>query len=116
MKYLMMVMGNEESWKDLTPEQTQVIYDTMGTFNREMIDAGVFVSGAGLQEVATAKTVRFGEDTDPIVSDGPFAEAKEYLAGYWIIECTNTDEALAWATKAPMDGGAIEVRPIADEA
>ena len=110
-----MVIGNEASWQDQTPEERKATYDQMDVFNREMIDAGVYQSAAGLQELAAAKTVRFGEGVGPVVTDGPFAEAKEQLAGYWLIECANIDEALGWAKKAPMEDAAIEIRPLVEE-
>jgi hypothetical protein len=115
MKFMMMVIGNEANWRTMTAEERTQVYETMGGFNQELMDAGVFVSGAGLEETSAAKTVRFGEG-GPVASDGPFAEMKEAFAGYWVLEVPGMDDALAWAMRAPMgDGSAIEIRPIQDE-
>src|SRR5205807_7770196 len=78
---------------------------------------GVFVAGEPLQPTVTATTVR-KEDGRPLVLDGPFAETKEQLAGYYILDCENLDEAIAWAAKIPTackgEEGCIEIRPIGD--
>ena len=116
MKYFMAVIGNAETWNALGPEETRAIYERMDVFNREMIDAGVFVSGVGLMDPSHSRTVRFDATGNPAVTDGPFAEAKEQLAGYWVIECASDDEALDWAKRAPMESSAIELRPLQDEA
>ena len=115
MKYFMAVIGNAETWQALGPEETRAIYERMDVFNREMIDAGVLVSGAGLKDPSHSRTVRFDAAGRSVVTDGPFAEAKEQLAGYWVIECASEDEALGWATRAPMESSVIEVRPLEDE-
>ena len=78
---------------------------------------GVFVAASPLQPTATATTIR-KENGRPLVLDGPFAETKEQLAGYYILDCANLDEAIAWAAKVPTacrgGEGCIEIRPIAD--
>jgi hypothetical protein len=116
MQYIFMLQGEEPSWEDVSPEETQAMLDEMGRYNQELKDAGVMVDGHGLRERATATVVRFpvGEG-EPTLTDGPFAETKEQLMGFWIIECANLDEALAWAKKAPLQGSAIEVRPLVEE-
>ena len=112
MKYFLAVIGNEANWEAWTPEEREDAYKRMGVFNDEMTRAGVMLDGAGLQPLANARTVRWGGG-GPVVSDGPFAEAKEQLAGYWVIECASLDEALDWASRAPMaEGAVVEVRPL----
>ena len=78
---------------------------------------GVFIAAEPLQPTTTATTVRM-EDGKPLILDGPFAETKEQLAGYYILDCDNLDEAISWAAKIPTSckggEGCIEIRPIAD--
>jgi hypothetical protein len=92
----------------------QEMFDQMNAFNEEMQEAGVMVFGAGLDRSDTATTIRF-EGEERKVTDGPFAETKEWLGGFWVLECADLDEALAWAKKAPMQEGTIEVRPLITE-
>lgn len=117
MQYIFMLQGEEPNWEDVSPQEMQSTLDEMGRYNQELKDAGVMVGGHGLRERATGTVVRFpvGEG-EPTVTDGPFAETKEQLMGFWLIECANLDEALAWAKKAPLRGEAIEVRPLVEEA
>jgi hypothetical protein len=74
----------------------------------------VHVGGEGLQPSSTATTVAIPESGDPIVSDGPFADTKEQLGGYYLLDCGDLDDALAWAKRVPMPGGTVEVRPVMD--
>jgi hypothetical protein len=74
----------------------------------------VHLGGEGLQPSSTATTVHIQPTGDPIVSDGPFAETKEQLGGYYLLDCRDLDDALAWAKRAPMPGGTVEVRPVMD--
>ena len=75
----------------------------------------MLVLAAGLDRSDTATTVRFGTGGGRSVTDGPFAETKEWLAGFWVIECADLDEALGWVRRAPMEDGKIEVRPLITE-
>ena len=83
-------------------------------YTEALRDAGAFIAGEGLQESATATTVRIGDGGERVVTDGPFAETKEQVGGFYLIECEDLDEALEWAKKIPARGGAIEVRPVMD--
>lgn len=85
--------------------------------NQEMRDAGVWVFGAGLHPTATATVVRGGESGQPLLTDGPFLEAKEHLGGFSIIEVPDLDAALSWAKKLAtvLRQLAVEVRPVLDE-
>ena len=71
-------------------------------FEREVVDAGVSSAGEGLQPSNTATSIKVGEGTDRMVTDGPFAETKEQLGGFYLIECGNLDQALEWAKKVPL--------------
>jgi hypothetical protein len=114
MKYLLALIGDESRFAELTPEQMSENMKQWDAFTQDAIDAGVHLGGEGLQPSATATTVQIQESGDPIVSDGPFAETKEQLGGYYLLDCANLDDALAWAKKIPMPGGTVEVRPVMD--
>jgi hypothetical protein len=115
MKYLFALIGDESAGADRTPEEGQAAMKAWDAFTTETKDAGAFVAGEGLQPSATATTVKIGEQGgDPIVTDGPFAETKEQLGGFYLLECADLDEALSWARKIPMPGGTVEVRPVMD--
>ena len=100
--------------EDLSPEQIKAGMAAWEAFGLEATEAGVFVAGDGLQDSTTATTVRIEANDEHIVSDGPFAETKEQLGGFYLLDCDNLDEALAWAHKIPLTSGAIEVRPVMD--
>ena len=115
MQYLMALVGEERethNWEDISPEQMQAMFDEMNAYNKELEDAGAMVFGAGLDRAETATTVTYGAEGKREVTDGPFAETKEWLAGFWVIECADLDEALAWAKKAPFQEGQVELRPL----
>jgi hypothetical protein len=114
MKYLLALIGDESRWADMTPEQQAEGMKAWDAFTQAAIDAGVHLGGEGLQPSSTATTVRIQAAGDPIVSDGPFAETKEQLGGYYLLDCKDIDDALAWAKRIPMPGGAVEVRPVMD--
>jgi hypothetical protein len=114
MKYMLALIGDESRWADRTPEQMAESMKQWDAFTQDAIDAGVHLGGEGLQPSATATTVRIQESGEQIVSDGPFAETKEQLGGYYLLDCEDLDEAIAWAKKIPMPGGTVEVRPVMD--
>ncbi len=112
MHYMLLLMGDEPNWEEISPEEAQANIDEMGKYNKELEDAGAMVTGGGLESRATATVVRFDTGGDTTVTDGPFIETKEQLMGFWIIEAGNLDEALAWAKKVPLQDASIEVRPL----
>jgi hypothetical protein len=84
----------------------------MGRFNEELVRAGVMLAGDGLHPSSRGKRVRFSGNERTVV-DGPFAETKELLAGYWLWQVRSMEEAVEWLKRAPFDGGAeIEIRPV----
>ena len=98
-----------------SPEEMQQAYADVDTFNAELKTAGAWVFAGGLHPADTATVVRV-TDGETLTTDGPFAETKEQLGGFWIIEATDLDAALAWATKgAAACKGPVEVRPFQDE-
>jgi hypothetical protein len=114
MKYLLALFGDESRWADVTPEQQAESMKAWDAFTTSAIDAGVHLGGEGLQPSATATSVQIKESGDPVVTDGPFAETKEQLGGYYLLDCKDLDDALAWAKRIPMPGGTVEVRPVMD--
>ena len=114
MKYLLALIGDESRFADMTPEQQAEGMKAWDAYTRDAIDAGVHLGGEGLQPSSTATTVQIRESGDHIVSDGPFAETKEQLGGYYLLDCKDLDDALQWARRIPMPGGTVEVRPVMD--
>jgi len=114
MKYLLTLYGDENRFASMTPEQQAAGMRGWDTYTRDAIDAGVHLGGEGLQPSSTATTVQIQQSGDPIVSDGPFAETKEQLGGFYLLDCKDLDDALAWARRIPMPGGTVEVRPVMD--
>ena len=113
MRYIMLVYTQENN--NATPEEMAQVYNGHLAVQQETTRRGIFRAAEPLQTTASATTVRM-HDGKVLVSDGPFAETKEQLAGYYILDCADLDEALEWAAKIPSScGGAtgcIEVRPI----
>src|SRR5438445_13420702 len=115
MKYLLALIGDEFRYADRTAEQMREGMKEWDAFTRATTDGGAFVAGEGLQPSATATTVKIQEAGEPIVTDGPFAETKEQLGGFYLLECEDLDEALELAAKIPSAStGSVEVRPVMD--
>jgi hypothetical protein len=111
MRFLMIVKATEQTEAGEFPPDAEKMFADMATFNNEMIAAGVMLDGAGLQPSSAGKRIRFEGRGKPMVTDGPFAETKELIAGYWVIQCKDLEEALSWAKRVPFDDGEIELRP-----
>ena len=111
MKYMLVLFG-DESWEDRSPEETQAAMAAWDEYTSALVEAGAMVSGEGLAPSATAKTVRLGDEH--VVTDGPFAETKEQLGGFYVIDVPDLDAAVEWAHRLPMPDGAAEVRPVMD--
>jgi len=113
MRYMMLVYTQENN--NATPEEMTQVYNGHLAVQQETTRRGIFRAAEPLQTTASATTVRI-QDGKALVTDGPFAETKEQLAGYYILDCADLDEALEWAAKIPSacEGGTgcIEVRPI----
>jgi hypothetical protein len=115
MKYLLTMIGREGGMDDVSPEEIKQRLDAWGRFTQEVIDSGAYLAGEGLQPVATATTVHVAPGgAERTVTDGPFTESKEVLGGFYLLECKDLDEALEWAKKVPVTGGAVEIRPVMD--
>jgi hypothetical protein len=111
---MLTLIGPEGGYEDITPEQIKDEMKNWEAFGKESMDAGVFIAGEGLQPTDTAKTVHGGRDEERVITDGPFAETKEQIGGFYLLECKDLDEALDWAKRVPIRAGAIEVRPVMD--
>ena len=110
MQYMLLIYEDERNYMDQepSPEMFQPWYD----YTEAVKDAGVYVAGAGLQPTPNATTVRV-RDGETLTTDGPFAETKEQLGGYYLIDCKDLDEAIAWAARIPSaPKGSVEVRPL----
>jgi hypothetical protein len=113
MQYLALIHADEEAWLALDEAARQEAYDGYRRLGEEAQAAGVLVDGAELAPTSAATTVRVREG-QTLVSDGPYAEVKESLGGYFLFECDSIDEAVRWASRIPAasTGGAVEVRPV----
>lgn len=117
MKYMLLIHS-----ADGTQETDAAVAADGGTFqdwvnyDKEVKDAGIFVSGHSLADLTTATTVRVRPDGDRIITDGPFAETREVLGGYYVIDVPDLDVALDWAVRCPgaRGGGSVVVRPVAE--
>ncbi len=114
MKYLMTLIVEEGGMEDRSPEEMKESLARWGAFNDEAIAGGVLIAGEGLQPSSTATTIKVAAGRDQVTTDGPFAESKEQLGGFYLLECSDLDEALEWAAKIPLPEGSIEVRPAMD--
>ena len=115
MKYMLLLYGDESRWADMTPEDAAEDVKRWTAFGEALTESGAFVAGEGLDPTTSATTVRF-KDGDVVHTDGPFAETREQLGGFYLLECPDLDAALGWAAKVPDlgEGGAVEVRPVMD--
>jgi hypothetical protein len=115
MKFMVSLITDGTSMEGMTPEERQEAGERMMAFMTEIREAGVLADpGAALAPSGSARTLRRGKNGKVVVTDGPFAETKEQIAGYMVLECADLDEAFGWAERLPVSAGAIEVRPIAD--
>jgi hypothetical protein len=110
MRVMVIVKASKESEAGQMPSEK--ILSDMGKFNEELVKAGVMLAGEGLHPSSRGKRMRFS-GADRTVTDGPFAETKELIAGFWLWQVKSMDEALDWLKRAPFDGGTeIEIRPV----
>ena len=112
MRYMLIILGDESQFASLSDEERAANGARWADYTQELVASGKFVSGDGLQSVTTATTLRV-ENGERILTDGPFAETKEALGGFYLIEARDLDEAIETAAKIPAaKEGSIEVRPI----
>jgi len=114
MKYILLIYSSDQAWAALTPAQLQAVMGQYGTFTQSIRSSGQMLGGDKLEPASTATTVRV-RDGKTLTTDGPFAETKEQLGGFYLIEAKDLDEAIAIAARIPGAGyGSVEVRPISE--
>jgi hypothetical protein len=112
MRYMLLIYGDEAGMASATPEQMTEMMGAYHAFTEGLVAAGALVTADRLQPVANATTVRTSNGAMQL-HDGPFAETKEQLGGYYLVEAPDLDAALAWAKKCPAAvSGSVEVRPV----
>jgi hypothetical protein len=114
MRFMLLVKSTDDSEAGILPSKELI--SAMGKFNEEMVKAGVMLAGEGLQASSKGTRVTFNKGK-PTVTDGPFAETKELVAGFWLIQAKSREEAIEWASRAPFqEGDVVEVRQIFETA
>ena len=114
MRFMVLVKATAESEAGVLPDEQEL--NAMGKFNEELVKAGVMLAGEGLQASSKGARVRFGKGK-PVVIDGPFAETKELVSGFWLWDVKSKEEAIEWLKRAPLpDGHVVEVRQVFESA
>jgi hypothetical protein len=109
---MLIILGDESQFASLSDEERAANGARWADYTQELVDSGTFVSGEGLQSVTTATTLHV-ENGERVLTDGPFAETKEQIGGFYVIECKDLDEAIDWAAKLPhAEHGTTEIRPV----
>jgi hypothetical protein len=110
MRVMVIVKSTRESEAGQMPSEK--LLTEMGMYNEQLVKAGIMLAGDGLHPSSKGKRVRFSGNQKTVI-DGPFAETKELIAGYWLWKVTSMDEAVEWLKRAPFDGGTeVEIRPL----
>jgi hypothetical protein len=112
MQYMLLIYGEEDGWEERTEDERNAIYEEYYALSRDLHAQRKLIGSNELQSTASATSVRV-RNGETIVSDGPFAETKETLGGYYLIEAESLDEALEWSARIPAArDGLVEVRPV----
>lgn len=109
MRFMLIVKANKDTEAGVLPSQQELA--EMGKFNEELVKAGVMLAGEGLQASSKGARVFFSGDQRKVV-DGPFAETKELVAGFWLVQVKSRDEAIEWVKRVPFRDGIIEIRQV----
>ena len=110
MRYMVIVKASEDTEKGVMPTEAELA--EMGAYNEQLVKAGVMLAGEGLLDSSKGARVRFDTDGGSTVIDGPFAETKELVAGFWILEVSSREEVIEWVKKAPFKDGEVEIRQV----
>ena len=113
MKYLCLIYDSEKTLEAMPKSEGDAFMGEYFAFTEGIKGSGQYVAGEALQSVTTATTIRI-RNGKLSTTDGPFAETKEQLGGFYLLECENLDAAIEWAKKVPLQEGSIEVRPVMD--
>lgn len=112
MQYMALIYADEERWAELSDDERNAAYSRYRALSQDAEAAGVLAGGNELGPTRDATTVRVRGD-ETLVTDGPYAEVKEALGGYFVFECASIDDAVDWAARIPgAEHGAVEVRPV----
>jgi hypothetical protein len=112
MRYLLLIYGNEQAQAGLSEAEGAAQYQAYDDFTKDIVDRGLMQGGEALQPTSTATTVRVRND-ETLSTDGPYAETKEQLGGFYLVDCKDLDEAIETAAKIPgARDGSVEVRPV----
>lgn len=115
MKYLLTFIRDQDQMFESSEEAMRAGMEAWNEFNREAAEAGVMIANEALELPNTAKTLRITEASEPAITDGPFAETKEQLGGFCLIDVEGLEEAIEWAKKVPLQPGSLlEVRAVKD--
>ena len=116
MRVMVIIKANKESEAGVMPDEK--FFGEMMKYNEELVKAGVMLAGEGLHPSSRAKRVKFTRDAAPVVTDGPFAETKELIAGFWLWKVESLDEAVEWIKRCPSpensEEGEMEIRQVFD--
>jgi hypothetical protein len=109
MRFMVIVKANKDSEAGVMPSQE--LLTAMGKYNEELAKAGAMLAGEGLHPSSKGARIRFSGDKRTVI-DGPFAETKELIAGFWLIQVKSMDEAIEWVKRAPFEDGEVEIRQV----
>ena len=112
MKFMVSLITDGTAMEGASPDEMRKMGARMVEFMGELQSSGALLHTDKLGPSESARTLRYGKEGKAVVTDGPFAESKEQMAGYMVLECRDLDEAFEWARRMPVPGGAVEVRPI----
>ena len=110
MRFMVIVKANADSEKGVLPTEKELV--EMGQFNDQLVKAGVMLAGEGLHPTSKGARIKFGAKGKEAVTDGPFAETKELVAGFWLVQMKSMAEAKEWFSRAPFRDGEIEIRQV----
>ena len=112
-RFMVIVKGDQKYEQGAMPSEAEL--REMGAFNEELVKAGVMLAGEGLHNTSKAVRIRYDGRNKPTVMDGPFAETKELVAGFWILETRSKEEVVEWMKRAPFQEGEIEIRQVFED-
>jgi hypothetical protein len=110
MRFMVIVKASEASENGVLPTEQELA--EMGAYNEQLVKAGVMLAGEGLHPSSTGVRLRYDEDGKATVIDGPFAETKELIAGYWVLQVSSREEVVEWLKRAPFREGEVEIRQV----
>ncbi|MGY1622724.1 YciI family protein [Geodermatophilus sp. SYSU D00965] len=110
MRFMVIVKANEATENGVLPTEQELA--EMGAYNEQLVKAGVMLAGEGLHPSSKGVRIRYDEDGKSTVVDGPFAETKELIAGYWVLQVSSREEVVEWLKRAPFREGEVEIRQV----